>query len=194
MFMPSCHDRLTSVDAAGDNVHPTIPRYCFPSFPIPFKLEYHTEKRLREKWSEYNLKYKETPRDCIFFKKRRSFYSGTREMPACLLNRWQLRLTAMPFHYLRPYWLDFQSSRYCNMPSKSGNGPASLDHASNSYSKQNGLSKNTREPLVSIGTAAAHATFPSWMSVVLMVSLIFGGCCANVCCREIEDMRKVSNC
>lgn len=49
MFMPSCHDRLTSVDAAGDNIHPTIPRYCFPSFPIPIKLEYHTEKRLREK-------------------------------------------------------------------------------------------------------------------------------------------------
>lgn len=66
------------------------------------------------------------------------------------------------------------------MPNKSGNAPASLDRASNSYSKQNGLSKDTREPLASIGTAAAHATFPSWMSVILMVSLIFGGCCANV--------------
>lgn len=28
--------------------------------------------------------------------------------------------------------------------------------------------------------AAAHATIPSWTNMVLMVSLIFGGCCANV--------------
>jgi UDP-xylose/UDP-N-acetylglucosamine transporter B4 len=28
--------------------------------------------------------------------------------------------------------------------------------------------------------AAAHATIPSWSNMVLMVSLIFGGCCANV--------------
>lgn len=28
--------------------------------------------------------------------------------------------------------------------------------------------------------AAAHAAVPSWTSMVLMVSLIFGGCCANV--------------
>jgi UDP-xylose/UDP-N-acetylglucosamine transporter B4 len=31
-----------------------------------------------------------------------------------------------------------------------------------------------------IVAAAAHAAVPSWTSMVLMVSLIFGGCCANV--------------
>lgn len=34
--------------------------------------------------------------------------------------------------------------------------------------------------LRSIATAAAYATSPNWFSMVLMVSLIFGGCCANV--------------
>lgn len=28
--------------------------------------------------------------------------------------------------------------------------------------------------------AAAHAAVPSWTSMILMVSFIFGGCCANV--------------
>lgn len=28
--------------------------------------------------------------------------------------------------------------------------------------------------------AAAHATVPNWANMVLMISLIFGGCCANV--------------
>jgi UDP-xylose/UDP-N-acetylglucosamine transporter B4 len=28
--------------------------------------------------------------------------------------------------------------------------------------------------------AAAHAVVPSWTNIALMVSLIFGGCCANV--------------
>lgn len=28
--------------------------------------------------------------------------------------------------------------------------------------------------------AAAHAAIPNWTNIVLMVSLIFGGCCANV--------------
>ncbi|KAJ5131669.1 hypothetical protein N7448_005827 [Penicillium atrosanguineum] len=28
--------------------------------------------------------------------------------------------------------------------------------------------------------AAAHAAVPTWANMVLMVSLIFGGCCANV--------------
>ncbi|KAJ5086289.1 UAA transporter [Penicillium alfredii] len=32
--------------------------------------------------------------------------------------------------------------------------------------------------------AAVHATVPSWTTVVLMVSLIFGGCCANVFALE----------
>lgn len=28
--------------------------------------------------------------------------------------------------------------------------------------------------------AAAHATVPNWANMILMISLIFGGCCANV--------------
>ena len=62
------------------------------------------------------------------------------------------------------------------------NGPALPNYTTDPSSKQNVFGKDTREPLASIGTAAAHATFPSWMSVILMISLIFGGCCANVCC------------
>ncbi|GFF57482.1 putative UPD-GlcNAc transporter (Mnn2-2) [Aspergillus lentulus] len=38
--------------------------------------------------------------------------------------------------------------------------------------------------LGSIATAAAYATSPKWISMVLMVSLIFGGCCANVFALE----------
>ena len=161
--------------------------------PFPSHLNWNTTQRKGYAKNEASITWNiRKPHAIVSFSKSAVRFTPVRAK--CLLNRWQLRLTAMPFHYLRPYWFDFQSSRYCNMPSKSGNGPASLDHASNSYSKQNGLSKNTREPLASIGTAAAHATFPSWMSVVLMVSLIFGGCCANVRCREVEDMREVSNC
>lgn len=28
--------------------------------------------------------------------------------------------------------------------------------------------------------AAAHAAVPSWTNMIIMISLIFGGCCANV--------------
>lgn len=28
--------------------------------------------------------------------------------------------------------------------------------------------------------AATHATLPTWVTMVLMVSMIFGGCCSNV--------------
>lgn len=35
--------------------------------------------------------------------------------------------------------------------------------------------------------AAAHAAVPSWTSMVLMVSLIFGGCCANVGVKRISN-------
>lgn len=31
-----------------------------------------------------------------------------------------------------------------------------------------------------IVAAAAHATVPSWTNMILMISLILGGCCANV--------------
>jgi len=45
--------------------------------------------------------------------------------------------------------------------------------------KQDTHSRDANGSLTGIG-AAAHATLPSWMNVVLMVWLIFGGCCANV--------------
>ena len=35
--------------------------------------------------------------------------------------------------------------------------------------------------------AAAHAAVPSWTSMVLMVSLIFGGCCANVSVKRTSN-------
>lgn len=63
-----------------------------------------------------------------------------------------------------------------------GNGPES-DRKTGTPSKDDGLnasSKDIHQSLASIGNAAAHATFPSWMNVFLIMSLIFGGCCANV--------------
>lgn len=63
-----------------------------------------------------------------------------------------------------------------------GNGPES-DHKTGAPSMDNGqnaFSKDTHQSLAGIGNAAAHATFPSWMNVFLMISLIFGGCCSNV--------------
>ena len=32
-----------------------------------------------------------------------------------------------------------------------------------------------------VAMAVSHATVPNWMNTILMVSLIFGGCCSNVC-------------
>lgn len=74
-------------------------------------------------------------------------------------------------------------------------GAVAPHYTSDSSSKQNASGKDTREPVASIGTAAAHATFPSWMSVILMVSLIFGGCCANVryWARRYEGAWHVAN-
>lgn len=34
--------------------------------------------------------------------------------------------------------------------------------------------------------AAAHAVVPTWANMVLMTSLIFGGCCANVSKQTME--------
>jgi UDP-xylose/UDP-N-acetylglucosamine transporter B4 len=49
--------------------------------------------------------------------------------------------------------------------------------------------------LGSIATAAAYATSPKWISMVLMVSLIFGGCCANVFALEaiVKDQPSSGN-
>ena len=78
------------------------------------------------------------------------------------------------------------------MPS-SGNGISKVtgidspapDHTNN-LRRNNGNEENAGRGATdlnspaSIGSAAAHATFPSWISIIMMVSLIFGGCCANV--------------
>ncbi|KAF9889483.1 golgi uridine diphosphate-N- acetylglucosamine transporter [Aspergillus nanangensis] len=55
-----------------------------------------------------------------------------------------------------------------NRDDMASSGAQSLSHAS----------------LANIATAAAYATVPSWANVLLMVSLIFGGCCANVFALE----------
>lgn len=34
--------------------------------------------------------------------------------------------------------------------------------------------------LTGLVAAVTHATLPSWTNMILMVTLIFGGCCANV--------------
>ena len=46
------------------------------------------------------------------------------------------------------------------------------DKRRNPEAAQNGLK--------GIGAAAAHATLPSWATMVFMVCMIFGGCCSNV--------------
>ncbi|ODM15930.1 hypothetical protein SI65_08771 [Aspergillus cristatus] len=58
------------------------------------------------------------------------------------------------------------------------------DPSSSNDNKQDAHSRDAGGSLTGIGAAAAHATLPSWMNVVLMVSLIFGGCCANVFALE----------
>jgi hypothetical protein len=47
--------------------------------------------------------------------------------------------------------------------------------------------------LGSIATAAAYATSPKWISMVLMVSLIFGGCCANVGTPSVMELAMVDS-
>lgn len=53
---------------------------------------------------------------------------------------------------------------------------------SNGYATQEARKKDddARHGSASLLAAAAHATVPSWTAAPLMVTLIFGGCCANV--------------
>lgn len=55
--------------------------------------------------------------------------------------------------------------------------------------RQNGIFKNdglkdfgsdSQDSVSGLITAVSHATFPSWANTILMISLIFGGCCSNV--------------
>ncbi|KAJ5761871.1 uncharacterized protein N7511_005253 [Penicillium nucicola] len=41
-----------------------------------------------------------------------------------------------------------------------------------------------KKDIPGLAAAAAHAAVPSWTTMILMVSLIFGGCCANVFALE----------
>lgn len=59
--------------------------------------------------------------------------------------------------------------------------------------RQNGIIKNgdlkdfgsgTQGSVSGLITAVSHATFPSWANTILMISLIFGGCCSNVFALE----------
>jgi hypothetical protein len=49
------------------------------------------------------------------------------------------------------------------------------------------------DALGSIAMAAAYATSPKWISMVLMVSLIFGGCCANVGTPSMMDLAMINS-
>lgn len=66
-----------------------------------------------------------------------------------------------------------------------GSDSPALDYTNN-LRRNNGNKENTSRGATdqnfpaSIGSAAAHATFPSWINIILMISFIFGGCCANV--------------
>ncbi|KAE8348410.1 UAA transporter family-domain-containing protein [Aspergillus coremiiformis] len=44
--------------------------------------------------------------------------------------------------------------------------------------------KESHASLASITTAATYSALPGWTSITLMISLIFGGCCANVFALE----------
>lgn len=62
-------------------------------------------------------------------------------------------------------------------PSKSISGvPPSQLALNTDIDKSNEPKKNTGL----IAAAAAHAAVPTWTNMVLMASLILGGCCANV--------------
>ena len=63
---------------------------------------------------------------------------------------------------------------------------------------QNGRNVNYNEPKISgndahdnathLATAISQVAFPSWTSMALMFSLIFGGCCSNVSTMFNVDM------
>lgn len=59
--------------------------------------------------------------------------------------------------------------------------PTTGSQSRNSMAKNN--ERRTAEAAqggLGVAAAAAQATLPSWATMVLMVSLIFGGCCSNV--------------
>lgn len=62
------------------------------------------------------------------------------------------------------------SNSKANSHSHSNDANANATVSPNSELKQN----------ASVLAAAAHAAVPNWANLVLMISLIFGGCCANV--------------
>lgn len=62
--------------------------------------------------------------------------------------------------------------------------PCILPQKSQDNTTENGFKNEIGEidnsSVAGICTAVVHATFPSWTNIALMISLIFGGCCANV--------------
>ncbi|KAF7586484.1 golgi uridine diphosphate-N- acetylglucosamine transporter [Aspergillus hancockii] len=54
----------------------------------------------------------------------------------------------------------------------------------NNHSIEHDRSGESHTSLASITTAATYAVLPGWTTIALMVSLIFGGCCANVFALE----------
>lgn len=73
------------------------------------------------------------------------------------------------------------SAQYRNCVS-SFTEPRSQYKPRNSITKSNGRrnEETAQDCVTGVAAAAAQATLPSWATMVLMVSLIFGGCCSNV--------------
>lgn len=73
--------------------------------------------------------------------------------------------------------------------SKTSNGPVLRnrfpDGPNGHYKPQgtrteNNERRDAKTNSTGILSAASHATLPTWVTMVLMVSMIFGGCCSNV--------------
>lgn len=62
--------------------------------------------------------------------------------------------------------------------------PRSSQHLKGRSSRKGakpGVDGETHCDLAAMASAATQTTLPAWVNMVVMVSLIFGGCCANVC-------------
>ena len=78
---------------------------------------------------------------------------------------------------------------------ENGHIGGSVDHApyANGVTRRHPQSQNDSQKLkardgargtpstAGVVAAATHATLPSWATMLLMVTMIFGGCCSNVC-------------
>lgn len=59
-------------------------------------------------------------------------------------------------------------------------GHNAVPKSSPSLARKPAAAGSDRKDAPGLIAAAAHAAVPTWANMILMVSLIFGGCCANV--------------